>query len=221
MQAKELISEIIPFLRVSDSGEKALTWMEIFRISHLPIVDNGQLLGIISDTDIYDLNSIKEPVVNHNLSLMKPYVLENQHIYEIINLVSNLKLTLIPVLSLDKKYLGAISMFSLLHELGKMTAIESEGGIIVLEMMPHEYSMHDISRIVESNDAKILSSYIKSDPNKSSMEVTLKLNKIDLSSVLRTFDRYSYNVKATYGDDSKLDTLYYDRYEMFLNYINV
>jgi hypothetical protein len=112
-------------------------------------------------------------------------------------------------------------MFSLLHEFGKMTAIENEGGIIVLEMMPHEYSLHDIAKIVESNDAKILSSYIKSDPNKSSMEVTLKLNKIDLSSVLRTFDRYSYNIKASYGDDSKLETLYYDRYEMFMNYINV
>lgn len=221
MQAKNLISDIIPYLRVSDSGEKALTWMEIFRISHLPIVDNNELLGIISDTDIYDLNSIKEAVINHNLSLLKPYVIENQHIYDVLNIVSNLKLTLVPVLSTEKKYLGAISMFSLLHEFGKISAIEQQGGIIVLEMLPHDYSLFDIAKIVEANDARILSSYIKSDMNKSTIEVTLKVNKSDLSSILRTFDRYNYNVKTIYGDDYQLDNLYHDRYEMFLNYINV
>ncbi len=221
MQAKNLISDIIPYLRVSDSGEKALTWMEIFRISHLPIVDNNELLGIISDTDIYDLNSIKEPVINHNLSLLKPYVIENQHIYDVLNIVSNLKLTLVPVLSTEKKYLGSISMFSLLHEFGKISAIEQQGGIIVLEMLPHDYSLFDIAKIVEANDARILSSYIKTDMNKSTIEVTIKVNKSDLSSILRTFDRYNYNVKTIYGDDYQLDNLYHDRYEMFLNYINL
>jgi len=221
MQAKELISEIIPFLRVNDTGEKALTWMEIFRVSHLPIVKDQELLGVISDIDIFDFNSINEPVWKHNLSLIKPSVFEDQHINEVLNVVSNLKLTLIPVLDRQKKYLGAISMFSLLHEFGKLTAVEKEGGIIVLEMLPHDYSMANLASIVESNDAKILSSYIKTDPNKSSMEVTLKLNQLDLSSILRSFERYDYNVKAVFSDDSKLDNLYFDRFEMLLNYINI
>lgn len=221
MQAKELISDIIPFLRTSDSGEKALSWMEIFRISHLPIVKDFELLGIITDTDIYDLNSAQETVWKHDLSLVKPYVFEDQHIYEIINIVSNLKLTLIPVLSLEKKYLGSISMFSLLHEFGRMTAAEKQGGIVVLKMLPHDYSLADLARLVESNDAKILSSFIKSDPNKVMIEVTLKLNKLDISSVLRTFDRYGYIVESTYSDDSKLDAVLDDRYEMFLNYLDM
>ena len=70
-------------------------------------------------------------------------------------------------------------------------------------------------------EGKILSSFIKSDPNKAMIEVTLKLNKLDISSVLRTFDRYGYIVESTYGDDSKLDVVLDDRYEMFLNYMNI
>lgn len=220
MQAKELISDIIPFLRITDTGEKALTWMEIFRISHLPIVKNSKLLGIIADTDIYDRNSVEETVWKPSLSLKKHFVYENQHIYEIINIVSDSKLTLIPVLSVENKYLGCISMFSLLHEFGKMTAAEKQGGIIVLKMLPHDYSLAELARIVESDDAKILSSFTKSFPNKSFMEVSLKLNKIDLSAVLKTFDRYDYHVEAVYNHDSKIDAVLDDRYEMFLNYMD-
>lgn len=221
MQAKELISDIIPFLRVNDTAEKALTWMEIFRVSHLPIVKDSELLGVISDTDIFDFNSVKEPVWKHDLSLIKPGVLESQHITEVLNIVSNQKLTLVPVLNDEKKYQGAISMFTLLHEFGKLTAVEKTGGIIVLEMLQHDYSLANLAKIVEGNDALILSSYIKSSPDKSSMEVTLKLNKLELSSILRTFERYDYHIKAVFSDDSKLDTMYFDRYEMLMNYINI
>ena len=67
MLAKDLISDVIPSLRTSDSGQKALYWMDIFRISHLPIVNNEDFLGLISDKDIYDANMAEEPIGNHNL----------------------------------------------------------------------------------------------------------------------------------------------------------
>ncbi len=74
MVANDLISEIIPSLKTSDTGQTALNWMEIFRISHLPIVNNQDFLGLISDTDIYDMNQPEEPIGNHELTLLKPFV---------------------------------------------------------------------------------------------------------------------------------------------------
>ncbi len=99
MLAKELISDVVTALKTSDSGTKALSWMEVFRIKHLPIVNHREFLGLISDADIYDLNNPDEPVGNHSLSLQKPFVSEDQHIYEVIELLSRLELTLVPVLN--------------------------------------------------------------------------------------------------------------------------
>ena len=98
MVAKDLISEVIPSLKTSDLGQTALNWMEIFRVSHLPIVNNQDFLGLISDADIYDMNQPEEPIGNHELTLFKPYVEAEQHIFEVIGLASRLNLSVVPVL---------------------------------------------------------------------------------------------------------------------------
>src|SRR6056297_2015202 len=106
MLAKELISEEVPELKTSDTGQNALNWMEVFRISHLPIVNNMEFLGLISDTDIYDQNDPEQAIGNHKLSLMKPYVRVDQHIFDVISLAAKLKLTAIPVLDDHNHYKG-------------------------------------------------------------------------------------------------------------------
>ena len=88
MIAEDLISREIPPLRTSDTGLKAVSWMEEFKIFHLPIVNHTDFLGLISEEDIYNLNTPEEPLGNHQLSLTRPYVRNHQHIYEVIKLVS-------------------------------------------------------------------------------------------------------------------------------------
>ena len=80
MIAKEMISDVIPALKTSDTGITALNWMDIFKVSHLPIVNDEEFLGLISENDIYDLNMPEEPLGNHQLSLLRPYVTEDQHV---------------------------------------------------------------------------------------------------------------------------------------------
>ena len=165
MLAKELISDVIPALHTSDSGQKALYWMDIFRISHLPIVNNVDFLGLIADKDIYDNNMAEEPIGNHNLSLFSPYVTDSQHIYEVMELASELQLTVVPVLDEDNHYLGSISLTDLLHYFADVSSLKQPGGIIVLEINANDYALTQIAQIVESNDAKILSLYITSSVN--------------------------------------------------------
>jgi acetoin utilization protein AcuB len=127
MLAKELISDLVPPLKTSDTGLKALSMMEIYRISHLPIVNNLEFLGLISDTDIYDMNMADEPIGNHQLSLFSPYVTSDQHIFEVIELVGRLKLTVVPVLDEKKNYLGLILMSDLLHHFADLAALKNPG----------------------------------------------------------------------------------------------
>lgn len=221
MLAKDLISDVVPALKTSDSGQKALYWMDIFRISHLPIVNNEDFLGLISDKDIYDHNMAEEPIGNHSLSLFSPYVTTEQHVYEVMEVASELQLTVIPVLSEENKFHGVISLTDLLHYFAEVSALKQPGGIIILELNTNDYSMSQIAQIVEGNDAKILSSYVTSTPQSTKMEVTLKINRKDLSSILQTFMRYNYEVKASFMDENDLNSLYENRYDSFMKYLSM
>lgn len=194
--------------------------MEIFRVSHLPIVNNKEFLGLISDTDIYDLNMADEPIGNHNLSLFSPFVQHDQHVYEVIELVSKLNLTVVPVLDEKKNYLGLITMNDLLQYFAELMAVKNPGGILVLEQHQNDYSITQIAQIIESNDAKILSLYISSPENSMKVEVIIKINRTDLGSIIQTFERYNYNIKASFMDEDDMDSYYSSRFDSFMRYLN-
>jgi len=221
MLAKDLISDVVPALRTSDSGLKALSYMDIFRISHLPIVNNTEFLGLISDKDIYDLNMAEEPIGNHTLSLTRPYVVFNQHIYEVILLAAKLELTLIPVLDERNNYLGVITQIDLLKQFAELASVKQPGAIIVIELNSNDYSLSQIAQIIEGNDAKILSIYVSSPCDSTKLDVTIKINRNDLSSIMQTFNRYNYLIKASYMENDSLSNLLDDRYEMFMRYLSV
>jgi acetoin utilization protein AcuB len=220
MNAGQFISAAVIPLKTSDTGIFALSMMEEYRVSHLPIVNDHEYLGLISDRDIYALNNVEEPVGNHNLSNNRPYVTEIQHVYEVVKTISSLKLTLLPVLDQNNQYLGVINLSNVIHLFSQIFAIDNPGGIIVLEINEKDYLLTEIAQIIESNDAKILNLYITSIPDKGKMEVTLKVNKIDIGPILQTFSRYNYTVNASYFEDTYSEGLQ-ERYDSFMNYLNV
>lgn len=221
MFARDLISEFVPALHTSDSGQKALYWMDIFRISHLPIVNNEDFLGLISDKDIYDNNMAEEPIGNHSLSLFSPFVTENQHVYEAVELASRLNLSVVPVLDLNNHYKGLITLNDMIHFFADHSALKEPGAIIVLDMSMMDYSLSQIAQIIEGNDAKILSLYVSSHSASTRLEVTIKINKNDLSSIIQTFNRYNYTVRSTFMDQDDMNSFYESRYEMFMKYLNI
>jgi CBS domain-containing protein len=221
MIANELISEVIPSLKTSDLGQTALNWMEIFRISHLPIVNNQDFLGLISDVDIYDMNQPDEPIGNHALNLLKPYVDSTQHIFEVIGLAARLRLTVVPVLDEKKHYKGVITINDLIKNIAGISSMEQPGGLIVLELIERDYSLSQIAQIVDSNNVKILSMYLTSPAESTKLEVTIKVNTTDLVSVIRTFDRYNYQVKTWISDNESMDNFYTERLDLLMKYLNI
>jgi len=216
-----LISEVIPSLKTSDLGQTALSWMEIFKISHLPIVNNQEFLGLISDTDIFDMNQPNEPIGNHALTLYKPYVTTEQHIFEVIGLASRLKLSVVPVLDEKNNYKGVITSNDLIRHIAGISSMDQPGGIIVLEVTDRDFSMSQIAQIVESNNVRILSMYITSSPGSTRLEVTLKVNTNDLVWVIRTFERYNYEVKTWVTDNDSMDRFYSERFDLLMKYLNI
>ena len=58
MIAKELLSNTIPPLKVSDNSEKAMLWMYEFHLSHLPVIKGKKYLGLISEEQILEQKQV-------------------------------------------------------------------------------------------------------------------------------------------------------------------
>lgn len=221
MIAQNLISEVVPPLRLTDSGQKALNWMEVFRISHLPVVEGKRLVGLMSDKIIYDLNIIDKPMSDYVNQMPSPHIRSNQHIFEVFSVISGLKLSVVPVLNLYHEYIGVITVFDLAQAFAQLVGVKDPGGVIVLELNQVDYSLSQIAQIVEGNDAKILSFYISHSEDSNMMDITLKINVVDLSAIIQTFVRYDYNIKTVFMDESIVQNLYEDRYDQLMKFMDV
>ena len=220
MLAFDLINDDIPPLKIEDSAEKALRWMDEFLVSHLPVINGTQFIGMISDDELYDLNDQTAPIGSHKLALLKPHLLGGQHPYDVLKLMAELSLDVIAVTDEEGNFVGCITLPRLAEKLSSLAAVREPGGIMVLEVNKVDYSLAQISQIIESNDAKILSAYVASIPNSTKVEVTLKINMDDLTRILQTFTRYNYDVKATFHQSSYEEDMR-SRYDEFMNYINI
>jgi CBS domain-containing protein len=218
--AIDLISDEIPPLKDTDTGLRALNWMDEFKVGHLPVVSGTSYLGLVSDTDIMDLPDPGLQLKDQNIQFLKPCVHQNVHIYDVMKLISDLKLSLVPILDSEENYLGSTNVNYLMELIVNTASISETGAVIVLSMSKNDYSLSEISRIVEENDAKILSSYITSAQDSTEIEVTLKINQTDLRRILRSFERYEYDIKAHYQEDRFNEDIK-DHYESLMNFIKM
>jgi acetoin utilization protein AcuB len=219
--AEKLISDSLTSVLSSEKGKKALNAMDVNRVSHIPVVNGSKYLGLVSDKLIYDLNLLEIPIETHLDKLNTAHVHNDQHIFEIAILMYKLKLSVLAVLGLEHQYMGAITLYDLARRFAKLFSLEETGGVIILEMDATNYSLSEISRIVEGNDIKILSSFMDKKPGTNVLDVILKLDKVELSSLIQSLMRYDYNVKAVYLDQSEFGDLYKDRFDLFMKYMNI
>ncbi len=219
--AENLISEVIPAVKSSEKGQKALSYMDLYRVSHIPVVDNTEYLGLVSDKLIYDLNLLDEPIKKVLDKLDTSHAHKGEHIFEVAMVMYKLKLSVLPVLDADHYYLGTITLYDLARRFARLFSLQEIGGVIVLELNVQDYSLVQISKIVEENGGNVLSSFLDRKPGSSRLDVILKLDKEELSPIIQAFNRFNYQIKAVYFDNSMLDDLYNDRYEQFMKYMNI
>lgn len=220
MKSRELISEYLPPLQHTESGERALSWMSEFRVSHLPVLKDGEYYGLISDDDIYDMEDPSKSIGEEFPVLMKPFVFGDQHVYDAMKLIADLKITIVPILDREHLYLGSTDLLFLMSQITAVGSISENGSIIVLKMGIHDYTLTQISRIVEDNNAKILSSYVSTIPNSTEIEVTLKINTLDIERIVSGFQRYDYVISETYSKGKYVQDMK-QRYDELMNYLSL
>ncbi|HUM45938.1 MAG TPA: CBS domain-containing protein [Chitinophagales bacterium] len=220
MKAAELVSKNISSLRTSDTGASALHLMNVFHVTHLPIVNENQLLGLISEEDILNAHGEEDAIGSLPLSFMRPFIHDHEHLFEVLKVATEFRLTVIPVIDKEETYLGVITRADLLNYFAVQTDILEPGGIIVLEVHIKDYSLTEIVRIIESNHVKILCMFAGTDYDTSRMELTIKINNTDLQPIISDLNRHNYYVKETFQEAEYFDNLK-ERYDSLMNYLNI
>lgn len=221
MLAEELINQMIPPLKLNDSSQTALNWMEVFHLTQLAVVDERMYKGIIDEESILERNNPDLPISEYHLSYKDIFVKTGSHYYDVINIASQNHLQLIPVIGNAQEYLGVISVNETSAAIAQMFASQGPGGILVLAMKEIDYSLAQISRLIEANDTKILSVFVTDDSKEANyIKVTLKLNRVDLTRVIATLERYDYRIIAQF-QETDVENYDKDRLDMLFKYLNI
>ncbi len=219
MIAKTLIHSIIAPLHPTDTGKFALQQMQDYHVQHLPIVLEGELLGLISDDTILHYDTART-LESYPLPNPRFCVRETKHLYEILPLVVDYQLSTIPVLDDEEQYLGVITQIDLLQAFASTTALSEDGTVLVLETNRYNYSLAALARIIEGEGATILSSYVTSSLESTQLEITLKVNTPNITRIIHTLERFNYELKGSYNENDFQENLQ-ERYDGLMSYLNV
>lgn len=220
MIAKEIATYDILPLNSFDTCTFALKAMEENNVSHLPLVNQRELLGLVSEFDLVNHPDLGDAVGNVKLSLPNAFISVYQHVFDVMKMMTEMKLSLLPVVDQRNLYSGIITLPDLLRYLTLNFSILNQGGIIVLEVAENNYSMAEISQIIESNNARITGAFFTTHHDSTVVDITLKINQIDISPIIQAFERYNYTIKATFAEKDDLDDLK-ERYDALMNYLSI
>ena len=219
MLATQLINSGFPSVHLTDSASLALQLMDDYDVQHLPVISEEKFRGLVAKADLLDLS--EEQAIGGDTSLILPYSIKgDEHFLTALKLAAEKEISLVPVINDQLELLGVISITELLYRLSDFLGNNEPGGIIVLEISKRNFSFGEISRLVETNDALITQCNTFTEPETGLVIITLKINKIEISAIVATFQRYEYVVRYYFGEEQYANELK-DNYNHLLAYLNV
>ena len=222
MLCEQIIVPEIPSLTTTQTVADGLLVFEDHNLSYLPILNEEKLLGIVS---IDQLNDLDERQYLSTVPVKQLSINGNQHIYAALQAIIIAGTDLIPVTDLDGQFIGNISTASLLKALASLMDIQAStggfgGAIITLQMKKQDYSFAQLSRVIESGDANITQLNTYNDLESHQLWVTIRLDRMEISDIISTLQRYEYNVVHFWGNEIYENELQRN-YEALMNYLNI
>lgn len=209
-----IINDINPF----DIDTSILELQGVFNqltYSHVPIKKDGVFIGCLSENDVYCLEP--DQSVGEILYAIEEFFVKNNSTWlNILGEFASNDCNIMPVLDQKNKYLGYYQLVDIISIFNKTPFFSQTGGVIVIEKAYNDYSLSEISQIIESNNIKLLGLFVSAQ-NNGMTQITIKIENSGLSAVFEAFRRYGYNIISGHEDDEFLKTLkdrsnYLDRY---------
>ncbi len=221
MLAVELIDPMIPALKPGDSVAEALDWMQEHHLTQLAVVDNSQYLGVVSEDLLLNIPDDERPISDVMRLAETVFASESQHLLELIALTTEHRLDVLAILNEGNDFMGCVGTTDLLRQFSRELGIQESGAILVLALDEHDYSMSEISRLIETNNVKIISSYYSSPAYglTERARLTLKLNQRDITSAVSTLERFGYTIDAAFAS-APIDSLDQERLNALMRFLN-
>jgi len=208
-----------PVISLSDRVSSVLQLMEDYDILHLPVVSDDAFSGIVSKDDLLDADQTGI-IASIEYQLIRASAKENEHFLAAVKLLGEMNLSLLPVINEQKELVGVVLAADLLRQLAKFAGADEPGGLIVLEIEKRNYSLGELSRLVETNDASISQLNTTVEPETGTLIVTLRINKSEISDIVATFQRYEYVIRYYAGEEQYANEVK-ENYDHLMSYLNI
>lgn len=221
MLAATLINPMVPVLKPTDSVGMALDWMDEFGTKQLVVADSGIYKGIVSEEILLDVPDGSEILSQIIIQHQDIFASEDLHPYELLRMVNQFGLRVIPVLYGDRTFAGTILVNELVENFVNELGVQEKGAVIVLKISERDYSLSEISRLIESNGTRVLSSYYssaESTPPDHESRLTLKLNRTHITPVIATLERFGYDIEEAHANDP-IESVDQERLDMLMRYL--
>jgi acetoin utilization protein AcuB len=220
MLTRELESQTLPYLHLTDKVYQALQLMNDNHVTHLPIVDGDKYAGLISENDLLQAENDNAELNTLQQSFANSSVKGEEHFLKAVQVAAENGLSVVPVIGEDNELIGTVAYNDLLKHASEFMSLNEPGGLIVLEVESNQYSFNEISKLVETNDAQITQLNTTNDAETGLMQVTIRINKPEVSDIVATFQRYEYNVKYFFGEELYTNELR-NNYDNLMNYLKI
>jgi CBS domain-containing protein len=220
MITDQYLSNDIEPLSLEDTVQTAVEKMNRLHLDLLPVIYNNHLVNYAGIDVIEHLDSHIKLSELELYAPVLPFVHTSQHLLHALTHLKSLNVSLMAVLDENGEYQGVLKTKDVVKAISNSLSIRSGGSIIVIRVKPIDYSLSDLSRIIEYSDAKILGFFIFEVEGSDELEVHLKLNTGVLKHILATLERYDYKVVQYFNREDLADDLD-QRFENLMNYIDI
>ncbi len=220
MLTGELHSQTLPYLHLTDKVYHALQLMNDNHVTHLPIVEGDKYIGLISEEDLMQADNDNSALEILQQSFSGISVKTNEHFLKALQIAAENGLSVVPLVNDENELTGTVVYNDLLKYASGFMSLNEPGALIVLEIPSNQYSFNEISKLVETNDAQITQLNTSNDPESGMMQVTIRINKPEVSDIIATFQRYDYNVKYFFGEELYTNELR-SNYDNLMNYLRI
>lgn len=217
MFIRDYISKDYPAFNIEDSIEEASEIAKEFGYSHVFILKNGEFVGALSQEFLDE--SPEGTLETLEIHFERFAILEDGNVLDTVKLFYVFNANLVPVISLNETYLGYISCDDVFSEFSKYALFSESGAVLTVQTQDLHYSFSEITRLIESNNAKIYGIYL-SAINADNVHITMKISNGNLTSIDETLERYGYTIVHKHYADEK-EELMKDRFGFFQKYLEV
>jgi len=217
----EITNYITNDFRAIDSQETIASAQDFFadmNFSHFPVLENGIFIGSIAADDVETFD-IDKKVIDYKYTLERFFARKSMIWLDVLEVFAKNHTNVVPILDENNIYIGYYEMEDIMKFFQETPFLKEPGGIIIVQKGLLDYSMSEVAQIVESNNGKVLGSFV-SEANLENVQITIKIGLGAINEIIQTFRRYNYDIISEHQEDTYINSLK-ERSDYLDKYLNI